>query len=72
MVTRSDLQLCNDRGISVNYGSNSHLLHVTSYNKASPLTLYSSTCSKKMIGLSERMADFSSPLAFFTVDTATS
>ena len=37
-----------------------------------PLTLYSSTCSKKMIGLSLRMALFSRALLLATVDTATS
>ena len=37
-----------------------------------PLTLYSSTCSKKMTGLSERMALLRSALALATVDTATS
>lgn len=37
-----------------------------------PLTLYSSTCSKKMMGLSLRMALFSSALALATVETATS
>ena len=38
----------------------------------SPLTLYSSTCSKKMIGLSDRMALFSSAFAFAAVEQATS
>ena len=37
-----------------------------------PFTLYSSTCSKNTIGLSLRIADFSSALAFAAVLQATS